>query len=228
MKLLFPIFFVLLTGFKFNPMSQSIELGENQKSAQFLIENDTNESMPIEVSASDRIMDENGKETLSKAKEVTVFPPQMIVPAKERRTIRVNWIGADKLDFERAFRVVAEQLPLEIDEKTKKRSGIKMLMRYMAALYVTPKDAEAKLHVTILQSDANSLKVSISNDGAKHQVLINPVLSFKKGNEKWSLKDKDLGVLSGENVLAHGKRTFTIPTKQKIPLDSAVTLKVDE
>ncbi len=221
-------FLPLVFAFKFNPMSQSIKLGENQKNAQFLIENDTAESMAIELSVKQRVMDEMGKEEMPKTTEVTIFPPQMIIPSKEKRTVRVVWTGSGNLDSEKAFRVIAEQLPLSVGAKAKKQSGIQMMMRYMAALYVTPKDAAGKLSVQILKSDPKSMTLKVVNDGNAHQVLLDPVLTLKKGENKWTLKAQDLKGLAGENVLAKSQRIFTITTSTQIPTDASTSIKVDD
>ena len=51
MKLLIILFlFPFLYAFKFNPMSQAIELDSNQKTAQFIAENESTENMAIEFS----------------------------------------------------------------------------------------------------------------------------------------------------------------------------------
>ncbi len=209
-------------------MSQSIELAEGQKSAQFLIENDGVENMAIELSISERHMNEFGIENLPETSELTIFPPQLIIPPKEKRTIRVNWNGPSDISEEKAFRVIAEQLPLKVDDKTKKRSGIQMLMKYMAALYVTPKEVSSKLEITSFKSDGKNITLLIENKGNKHQVLINPTVTFLHQNKKHVLKNKDLGGLVGENVLAKSKRSFTIINAASINKDSSVVIKVDE
>lgn len=229
MKLLLILFVTpFIFAFKFNPMSQTIELGEKQKHAQFLIENESNESMAIDLSVLTRSMNETGKEELIKTSELSIYPPQMIIPAKEKRTIRVTYKGEQNIPSEKAFRVVAEQLPLSVDPKIKKKSGIQMLMRYMAALYVSPKDSNYSLKAMTNSSTAKSLSVSISNEGNRHKILLRPELTFTKGKEKWTLKGDDLKTMDGENILAKSNRIFQLPSFLKIPADAAVTIKVDE
>lgn len=229
MKLLLIVLILpMLFGFKFNPMSQTIELGENQKTAQFLIENESSESMAIDLSVLTRTMDENGKEDLIKAEELSVYPPQMIIPSKEKRTIRVTYKGDQNISTEKSFRVVAEQLPLSVDSKTKKKSGIQMLMRYMAALYVNPKDSKSDLSGSISKSTSSKLSLKISNNGNRHVILLKPVITISQGKKTWSFKGGTIKTLDGENVLAKSSRTFEIMTKEKIPADSKVSIKVDE
>lgn len=222
------LFLPLLFSFKFNPMSQSINLGENQKAAQFLIENDTDEAMAVELSVKERIMDATGKETLPDVKELNVFPPQMVIPPKDKRTIRVSWSGDSKILIEKSYRVIAEQLPLKVDQKTKSKSGIQMLMRYMAALYVTPADAKASVGAKLVSSSKESFELEVENLGSAHQIIVNPVLTLESGEKKWSFKTKQLTNFAGENVLAQSKRIFKISTKDLIPLDAKVNLKLND
>ena len=224
------IFLILpfLFAFKFNPMSQSIDLAENQRAAQFLIENDTNEAMAVELSVKERIMDENGKETLPEVKELTVFPPQMVIPPKDKRTIRVSWSGGNSLSSEKAFRVIAEQLPLKVDQKTKNRSGIQMLMRYMAALYVTPANATSEISTKIESSTKDGFVVLVENKGTAHQIMQNPILTIEGAKKKWSFKASELANFAGENVLAGSKRLFKVFSKDLIPMDGKVVLKLND
>ncbi|MGE3611694.1 MAG: molecular chaperone [Bacteriovoracaceae bacterium] len=225
MKLLFLLFIPLIYGFSFNPMSQSIELSEEQKSAQFLLENDSNEKMAVELTVKIRKMDEKGNETLPETKELTVYPPQVIIPPKEKRTIRVNWLGDNKLTTEKAFRVIAEQLPLNVDEKVKRKSGIKMLMKYIAALYVTPKDARSKVEIESYQTTTEELIITVHNKGNKHQILTDPTINF---GDKITLKAKDLAGLAGENIMASSRRIFRVKGKHNIPKDLKTLIKINE
>ncbi len=216
-----------LFSFKFNPMSQEIELESGKKSVQFIAENETNENMAIEFSVKERKMDNLGKEELPATSVIAVFPPQLIIPPKEKRTIRVNYSGPTDIGQELSFRVIAEQLPLNVENK-KKASGIQMLMRYMAALYVTPKDVESKLETSFKTSSAGEFALVVKNSGKKHQIINKPTLVINKGSKKWVLKEADLKVLQGENVLAGSERLFTVKSREAYPTDAEVTLKVEE
>ncbi len=228
MNLLFVLLFLpILFSFKFNPMSQAIELDSGKKSVQFIAENETNEKMAIEFSVKERKMNALGIEELPDTKSVSIFPPQLIIPPKEKRTIRVNWNGPSDIKGELPFRVIAEQLPLDVEGK-KKASGIQMLMRYMAALYVTPKDAESKLQAVLQSSTAKELSLLVKNSGNKHQVLTKPTLVINKNGKKWILKEKDLVGAQGENILPGSERLFKIKAREAYPLDAEVTLKVEE
>ncbi len=217
-----------LFGFTFNPMSQSIELGDKQKSAQFLLENETSEKQAIELTVKIRTMDENGKEALVDTKEISIFPPAVIIPPKEKRTIRVNYNGEKDIKTEKAFRVIAEQLSVKVDEQQKRRSGIQMLMRYVAALYVTPEDAKSDISVLSYESTKDGLKVNLQNSGNKHQILADPVVTFVEKDKKKSFKGQDLNGFAGENILANSKRSFILKNIKDPLKGTEATLKLNE
>jgi fimbrial chaperone protein len=218
----------LLLAFNFSPMSQSIDLGEGRRGTQFLIENEGADNVAVELSVKSRALDEKGVETLSATSDISVFPPQIIIPPGEKRTIRVTYNLKDKPEFEKNYRVIAEQLPLKVDAKTKDQAGIKMLMKYVAALYATPADSKADVKLVSHQSDGKEMTLIIENKGQRHQLINNPVIKFIQNGKKGELKTADLVGVAGENVLAGQKRVFVIKTSKTIPKDAKVELKIND
>jgi fimbrial chaperone protein len=228
MNLVFIFLFIpLVFAFKFHPMSQSIELGEKQRAVQFWLENDSDEKLGIELTVTERIMDENGKETLPPSSELTIFPPQVIIPPKEKRAVRVTWMGEDNLKIEKAFRVIAEQLPVKVG-KTTTRSGIQMLMKYMAALYVNPANTKSDVTVVSVKNVGQKLSVTLKNKGNRHQIIAKPVLTLKSSSGKKILKDKEMVGLAGENVLAESQRTFLLPLGIKVENNVEAVLEFED
>lgn len=219
-----PLYF-LITGFSLTPMSHVIELDANSKQAQFLLDNPTDEPMAVEISLRERKQKEDGTEDTPVTKLLAAFPPQLIIPPEEKRTVRIQWLG-EKPKSELAFRVVAEQLPLQVDGKKKKGSGIKMLLKYIAALYVNPGNTESNIHVTDV-APGEQLQITIENKGTRHQLLTNAVLTLSKGGEKIKLKGDELKGLTGENVLAGSRRVFRIPAQAKVTKEFKGSIKLD-
>lgn len=218
----------LLFAFNFSPMSQSIEVGSGRNGSQFLIENDGPANIAVELTVKERKMDEEGEESLIDTKDVSVFPPQIIIPPNEKRTIRVTLNGNPDLKSEKNYRVIAEQLPLKVDPKTKDQAGIQMLMKFVAALYATPSGVKSDVSVVSQKSDGKLLEILVENKGAKHQLLNNPVLKYLHNGKKGELKTNDLQGLAGENVLAGQKRLFSIKSAVIIPEDAKLDLKFND
>lgn len=217
-----------LFAFTFSPMSQSIQIGEGQKGSQFLIENESSANIAVELSVKSREMNEKGEETLTDTKDISVFPPQIIIPPGEKRTIRVTYNNKDLPELEKNYRVIAEQLPLKVDAKTKDQGGVKMLMKFVAALYVSPAGAKSDVKLVDYNSTGNELKLVVENSGKLHQLLSNPVIKYLHKGKKGEIKSEDLPGFAGENVLAGHKRTFIIKTSKSIPQDAKVELSIHE
>lgn len=215
-----------LYAFNFSPMSQTIEVEGKRNGAQFLIENESSSNIAVELTVKARHMSENGEETLSETKDVSIFPPQIIIPPNEKRTIRVTYNLKEVPEIEKNYRVIAEQLPLKVDEKTKNEAGIKMLMKYVAALYASAPNTKSDVKLVSHSSDAKEMKLIIENKGQRHQLINNPSIKYLYQGKKAELKSQDLPGLSGENVLAGQKRIFTISTSKTIPKDAKVELEI--
>lgn len=222
------LIFPFLFSFTFAPMSQTIELSDNRQAVQFFLENDSPSSMAVELTVKERNMDQAGNETLKTSEEVKVFPPQVIIPAGEKRAIRVSYSGPKDLKIEKSYRVIAEQLPLNVDAKTKEKAGIQMLMKYVAALYVAPSSTKSDLKILSHSTNGKELKILIENSGGRHQLLNAPVLKYSLKDKKQEISAAELQGLAGENVLAGTKREFVIKTTKSIPSDTKLELKFND
>jgi fimbrial chaperone protein len=199
-------------------MSTSIELKDNQKYVSFVIENESSQPLPVQISLYERGMKETGEDILTETSEIAAFPDQLIIPPEQKRSVKVSWNGkAEDLKTEKAFRFVAEQLPLDLDKKNKNKTGIKMLLKYVAALYVNPKGSEENV-----LCEYENLQLLCSNEGNKHKILNFKNLSLDDGKSKVELTDKDLIKVSGENILANSKRVFPLNKSELKKLQNPV------
>lgn len=192
-------------AFKLEPMSSTIDLASGEVHANFTIENDTTLPLPIQIQLHQRAMNEEGSDILTPVTDLKAFPDQLIIPPEQKRSIRVMWSGdKTKLNSELSYRFIAEQLPVNLEKKNS-TTGIKMLLKYVAALYVTPKSAETKIKCDFLQE-----ALSCTNSGNKHQILNFKKIKLEGKNIGYSLSNEELKKISGENVLANSKRTFKL------------------
>lgn len=205
-------------AFKFTPMSQTLDPSKDKNSV-FYIENDTKEPIAVQLTAAKRVMDLNGVESQPEEKEnLSLYPDQLIIPPGEKRSVKVSWLKAGKLESEEAYRIIAEQLPVEMDGKKKKAANIKVLLRYVAAFYVSQSDFESKVEITSITQQKDTVKFLVKNNGPKHQVLTKLSLSFKANNELIEVNPDELKGMVGENILANSTREFTVPLKDKLKL----------
>lgn len=195
-------------AFKFSPMSTSIGVKEKTNSTLFYLENDSDQPIAVTASVMKREMSVEGVETNKKIdNEITVYPTQLIIPPNEKRSVKVTWVGKTAPVKEEAYRLIAEQLPIELDKNKKQKASIKVLLRYVAALYVEPEGLSSDVSLKKMEVDEKKVSLIMSNAGKKHQVLSNLVIKFN-GKKDITVEGEELKGMIGENVLAESERIF--------------------
>ena len=213
-------------AFSLTPMSQSLEPSGKGSTQSFLLENTGGETLPIQISMTERKMDALGNESNPEADDqFIVYPPQLILKPNEKRTVRVTWAGDPKPDHELAYRIIAEQLPVETEKKDKKKGAmIHMLLRYLGAIYITPRGVTSNVLIasSLLDSKKNEMVLTFENSGKAHQVLRGLKLKIisadhPENNLTLNTDAAELKDIAGQNILALSQRRFRFPWPEKIP-----------
>lgn len=214
-------------------MTQELTVGEKQRKAVFTLFNEGKKPIAVVSEMTKRLINEAGKETNADASDdFMIFPDQLIIKPGEKRAVQVTWLGKRKLDVEEAYRFIAEQLPIDVQlgKKRKKNSNIKILLKYRAAFYLTPKNAKASIKIENKNILVNKGKFELSliNEGNKHELLRNYKLIVKGKNENVTLPFKDFKEVYGENLLAKSKRRFLLDVPKKLAKDNEVQIELKE
>jgi fimbrial chaperone protein len=191
----------------------------------FRLENTTPEPVAVEISMKSRLMKLNGEDDLQDAEDqFNVFPSQVVMQPGQVQSVRVQYIGPAALDRERAFRLIAEQLPIDVGQAPSNGGRMRLLVKYVASVYVLPSNLKAILSVTKLEVvDGKWLAITMQNQGKTRKILKN--ISLDIGGV--SLSSLDLKGLEGENILADTIREFRVPMPaQPIDLKAAVRIKL--
>lgn len=211
-------FSVNLYAFKFSPMSSTIGIKGSDSNTVFYLENDSNRPIAVQVSLVQREMDINGIEKNPKiGNELSVYPTQLIIPAGEKRSVRVGWTGTEAPVKELSYRLIAEQLPIDLEKSKNKKTSIKVLLRYIAALYVKSEDFTSDISIKEIKIADKKVSIEVNNAGKRHQVLSNLNLKFVNDKTKKEIlfKADELRGMSGENILASSSRVFTFTQSGK-------------
>ncbi len=94
-------------------------------------------------------------------------PAQAIVLSGKSQSVRAQWLGDPAPERELAFRLVAEQLPIEFNRETSDGARLKLLVRYIASLYIAPRGVEADV---VLESAVRTTAA----DGAARRAFLPP------------------------------------------------------
>jgi fimbrial chaperone protein len=182
----------------------------------YKVTNESDQQTAVSIKVTTRTIDADGVEKNEAADKLfLVFPSRVVLKPNSSQNVKVQYRGNPAIATEAAYRVIAEQLPVDFSKST--ASGVSILLTYVAALYVTPKKAEPKLvfaKAVGAQKDGKpGLLVTVKNEGTKHALLSNPVIRIKQGSglEQKEFTGDSAGGIDGQNILALSERTFFVP-----------------
>jgi P pilus assembly chaperone PapD len=140
-----------------------------------------------------------------------VYPSRLLVEAGAAASVKLQWKGPAVADSERCFRFVAEQVP--IDAAGPRGSGLKIMFRYVASLYVGEASFAPELRATATGASGpdgrSGYLVEIRNAGKRHVIASGARLRF--AGDAAPLTSAELGELSGANYLPASSRSAFVP-----------------
>jgi len=207
-------------AFTFMPMSITISPSGANSIASFRITNDSSQQIAITIKAMMREIDENGNETNKPADNLfAIFPTRVVVQPNSFQNIKVQYKGNPSLSREVPYRIIAEQVPIDFSQQ--QTSGVKVMFRYIAALYVAPPNVSHKVSVTKVEHGEQESKkgffVTITNSGTRHAIINDPVMKISGSSFTITLKDESVSAINGQNLLAGNVRKFFIPCEDAVP-----------
>lgn len=234
-------FFLVLLGvqpafaFKLLPISRTFAPAGSGATQSYQVVNDSDERLAVQVSIVQRQMDLAGKENYQSADEdFLIYPPQILLEPQKTQTVRVTWLGDPQPTKELAYRIIAEQLPINLEKphanQIKPVGAVKVLLRYLGSLYIRP--ANVQPHVVLegaeLQkgTNGNELAISFNNRGTARAVLKNLKLHLIGQGKTVDLQPEQLKEINNTVILAGNKRRFVMPWPNSLPV-GAVTAKFE-
>lgn len=203
----------------------TIELAPSGRNAQgsFRVINDGDQAIAIQVSIAKRTIAEDGTDgTSPTGDEFVVFPPQMVLRPGQSQAVRVQWKGEANPASELPYRIVTEQLPINLQRERTGGAQVALLLRYEGTLYIVPEGAKAAIGVQEARAETGPdgqrrLSVLVANTGSKHAILGNLKVTVQGGGQTVVLEGEQATGMAGANVLAGARRRFTIPLPATIP-----------
>jgi fimbrial chaperone protein len=205
-------------AFRLSPMVVQFSPAGRSATQTLTLENPGNERVAVEIEVFHRKIDADGKEDRSAAtNDFTVFPAQLTLEPNQKRNLRVTWTGDQAPASELAFRLVASQLPVNLQRPTNRadvKVNLKFVLQYVASLYVTPDGAKAHLEVTAAKmTKPGTAEVTLKNKGNAHRVLENARLKLIGEKGEFTVPEAAMQEVRAQNILAGDSRrfTFTVP-----------------
>lgn len=222
-------------SFQLEPISQTFTAQGRQSTRSYKVSNSHNKPIAVEISVMKREVNEFGEESLSPADDnFIVYPTQMLMSPLETQTVRVTWVGEADPEAELSYRLIAEQLPIELNLNTaplsssqESTASVEVMMRYSGSLYVQPANATpnvvlAAAGLEVDEDGAPWLTIHIKNQGTAREIFEDPQLSLTGGGKTVILKNEALGAIHSRTILAGGERRFQVPWPEELPQGDVV------
>ena len=191
-----------LSAFTLEPISTTIAPSGPGSIATFGIKSEDSERIAIRFRVLSRDLSPEGKEIDGPADDLfLIYPSRMVVEPGAQAVVKIQWKGPADIDAERCFRFVAEQVALDTGPSAS--SGIKMMFRYIASLYVGKPSFVSALEASAVGAKGADgtagLLVELRNTGTRHVVALDPRIKIEGG--LMNLSTEALGNLAGANYL---------------------------
>lgn len=206
------------TAFQFSPIVMDFAPAGADAVKTFRVTNSGEEAIAVQISVARRTMSLHGEDVTDDASdEFLVYPSQVILEAGEQQAVRVQWLGEAEIDVERAYRIIAEQLPVDLVQGDKRQGQLSIMFRYVGSLYVVPRTVRPDVRVESarIERDENGecvVGIVLHNRGNAHVLLheLTVTLTPSESSERYELGPDQLAGMAGENMLAQHRRRFTI------------------
>lgn len=190
-------------------------------SSTVIVTNSHDVPIAIEARAYRRAQNPDGtEERVPEDEDIIITPPQMVIAPGSSQAIRVRWVGNAKPDRELSFRLVTEQLPIDLATESNEEVSAKLSFayRYEAALYIVPPESKPIARITRavhVQDEMGSkwLELDIASEGTRRAILDKPsvLLRSPDGSASLTLEGEAVKALAGLNILVGGHRTVRVP-----------------
>jgi len=204
-----------LAAFTMEPMVASVTPSGDGAIATFRFRNEGAEPIAIRMKVLTRALRSDGTEENDPADaSFEIYPERLALEPGAQAVVKLRWKGTEKIDRELSFRFVAEQIPVDFGASV--GSGIKVLFRYVASLYVGLPAFKPSIAVTARPGTGPGGKpgytVELRNEGNRHAVVMGLSVELGLGDGSvLALSESDLKALSDLNYLPGTSRRVFVP-----------------
>ena len=210
-------------AFRFSPMVAEIELGTKKHTQVFTLENPSEQKVPIQIEVFLRTTNSKGEEVRTKSQDFIIYPEQVVLLPNEKRNVRITWNGEVFAGDEKAYRVIASQVPVEFQESNSQpqQTGVNLnfLLQYIASVYVKPKGAHPAVKLeSVEKTGEKSLDLTLFNSGSAHQLIKVKSLKIFAG-KKLIYEPKSFPEFENTNLLAKDRKTISLKMTTPLPTE---------
>ena len=207
----------LLFAINLVPMTETID-SKKTKNIVFKVANPTNEPVAVDFSVLKVLNTQNNQEKRVTTNEIEAYPTQFILAPKETKSVRVRYMGSKLPEKEKVYRVIAQELDIDVSDKKedtsdgKIKAQIKMRFSYEGLIFVHKADAKAQLSIENINKSANGLQFNVTNSGTSSALpnIANYNYFAQSQGKEFQLTQNDLKGAEFRRVLAGESNQFTL------------------
>src|SRR5947209_1744831 len=105
-------------AFSLAPITMEFAPSGRGANRAFQVENPSDQTVAVQISMLSRAVDLDGQERNAPAEDdFIVYPSQVLLKPQQVQTVRVQWVGQARPDKELTYRILAEELPIDLTKE---------------------------------------------------------------------------------------------------------------
>ena len=236
----FVILIVLVSHYLFSinmtPLYATIE-SKKARNTIFKVSNPTAEPVAVTFSVLKVVSTDNNEEIKEATSTVQAYPTQFVLSPNESKSVRVRYMGKHLPLEEEVYRIIAEELDIEVnDEKEKNNEGkvtakIKTRFSYQGLLFLHRANSKEKLIIKNIEKEAQDIKITIENIGQLSVLPIDGLYNYfatLKDGKEYPLSPEDLKGAEFRRVLAGKTNTFHLKNIKSVPVHQIESMRLEK
>lgn len=223
------VLFASRVAFSYNvqPMVTEFKPSGPDATRIFYVENTYDEKLAVQVSTYTRAINEKGEELREETKNFVVYPDQLVINGKEKRSVRVTYVGPRDIKIQMPYRISFDQLPVDLKKKSQIQGAqVKFMFNYVTAVYISPDGVESKVEIESQKKDGDKLKVNFVNNGTAYELLSHFTIKLIGDGKEESITAEDQKLTDGVNLLPKSNRRIEFHLPEKIKGATKVELRL--
>ena len=193
------------------PLYATLE-SRKDKHIIFRVTNPTKEPVAVVISVLELVDTDNNREERIETDKVSYYPSQFVLNPQETKNVRIRYMKRSLPPKEEVFRVVAQELNIDLSDKMVKRlhkkikAEVKMRFSYEGLLFIKKPDNEPNLFISAFHKRREGMEIEVTNSGNASAIpnteLYDFIVTIK--NREHKLTKDDVKGAEFRRVL-HGK-----------------------
>lgn len=214
-------------AYSVQPMVTELKPSGREATRVFTIDNTYDEKLAVQVAAFTRSISTDGKEERKETKDFVIYPDQLAIGPKEKRSIRVTYVGPRDIKTQIPYRIAFDQMPVDLKKKSQKQGAqVRFMFNYVAAVYITPDGAEPKVEIESQKKVGDKFEVVFVNNGTAHKLLSHFDTYIVGDGVQKDVSDADQKALNSSNLLPQAKRKINFQIPKELQKASKLEIRI--